>query len=110
LDGCFGEVYLLSTASTVWPEQGVAPNTDLGGKPKVPSNSQISRMSVKGREQEMPPELAATMIIEETRHETRDLIEDTSQEMKEQLKVVTMPRPIVGTNLELYETGENDAT
>ena len=67
-------------------------------------------MSVKGREQEMPPELAATMIIEETSHETRDLIEDTSQEMKEQLKVVTMTRPIVGTNLELYETGENDAT
>jgi hypothetical protein len=30
----------------------------------------------------MPPELAVTIIIEETSHETRDLIEDTRQEMK----------------------------
>ena len=54
------------------------PPADQGVRPKVPSNSQISRMSVK--------ELAVTMIIKETSHKTRDLIEDTSQEMKEQLK------------------------
>ena len=33
-------------------------------------------------------------------------MEDTSQEMKEQLKVVNMSRQIVGTNSELYENGE----
>ena len=43
-------------------------------------------MSVKGRKQGMPPELAVTMIIKERSHKTRDLIEDTSEEMKEQLK------------------------
>ena len=50
----------------IWPEQDVAPHTDLGARPKVSSNSQIPRMSVKCREQEMPPELASTMIIEKT--------------------------------------------
>ena len=36
--------------------------------------------------------------------------EETSLKIKEQPKMVNMPRQVEGTNLELYEPGENDTT
>ena len=92
------EVYLSSTATTVGPEQELAPSADLGAKPRVPSKSQISRMSVKSREQEMPKEMAASMIMKGTSHEASDVMEET------------MTRQIWGTYSKWYGTGENYTT
>ena len=54
---------------------------------------------VKDREKKVLSEHAAPMVIEET-----------SMEMEEQLKMDNMPRQVEGTNLELYETRENAMT
>ena len=61
----------------------------------------------------MLPGLAMSMIIQGTTLETIEqavpmIIEETSQEMKEQLEVVYMTGQLVGTNSELYETRKND--
>lgn len=70
--------------------------SDLGVRPKVPSNSQMSRMSVMSREQEIPTELPVSMIIEGTSHEARDLMEDT------------MTRQIARTSFKLRVTRQGE--
>ena len=99
LDQWIGELHLFSPASTFWPERGVVSTTDLVARPKVSCNSQISTTSVKDRKQEMLSEQAVSMINEET-----------SLKIKEQPKMVNMPRQVEWTNLELYEPVENDTT
>ena len=81
MDQWIGEVHLFSPASTFWPERGVVSTTDLVARPKVSCNSQISTTSVKDRKQEMLSEQAVSMINEET-----------SLKIKEQPKMVNMPR------------------
>ena len=74
LDEWIGEVHIVSPTPTSWPEQGIVSDTDLGARPKVAGDSQISTLSVKGRVQGMISEQTAPMAIKETRQEMRKLL------------------------------------
>ena len=88
------------------------------------SNSQISTTPVKDWEKEVldpkktsledqptvPGQPGAPVANTQKSCAAPMVIEETSMEMEEQLKMDNMPRQVEGTNLELYETRENAMT